>query len=33
MAKIYHDGDADLAVLNGRTIGIIGYATRAAPRP
>jgi len=28
MAKIYHDGDADLAVLNGRTIGIIGYGNQ-----
>jgi len=28
MARIYHDADADPAVLEGRTIGIIGYGNQ-----
>ena len=28
MARIHHDDDADLAVLNGRTVGIIGYGNQ-----
>ncbi len=28
MAKIYHDGDADLGVLKGKTIAIIGYGSQ-----
>ncbi|MCK9493863.1 MAG: ketol-acid reductoisomerase [Dehalococcoidia bacterium] len=28
MAKIYYDSDADLSVLNGRTVGIIGFGSQ-----
>lgn len=28
MAKIYHDEDADLGVLKGKTIAIIGYGSQ-----
>ena len=28
MAKIYYDSDADLGVLNGRTVGIIGFGSQ-----
>jgi len=28
MAKIYHDGDADLEILKERTIGVIGYGNQ-----
>ena len=28
MAKIYYDSDADLSVLNGRTVGVIGFGSQ-----
>mgnify|MGYP001383920981 CR=1 FL=1 len=28
MVKIYHDEDADLGVLKGKTIAIIGYGSQ-----
>ena len=28
MAKIYYDSDADLSVLDGRTVGIIGFGSQ-----
>ena len=28
MVKVYHDGDADLSVLNGETIAVIGYGNQ-----
>jgi len=28
MANIYYDKDADLALLQGKTIGIIGYGSQ-----
>ena len=32
-ATIYYDKDADLSLLKGKTIAIIGYGSRATPRP
>ena len=28
MAKIYYDGDADLGLLAGRTVAVIGYGSQ-----
>ena len=28
MAKIYYDGDADLGLLTGRTVAVIGYGSQ-----
>ena len=28
MVNVYYDQDADLATLNGKTIGIIGYGSQ-----
>ena len=28
MTKIYYDKDADLALLQGKTVGIIGYGSQ-----
>ena len=25
MAKVYYDNDADLSILKGKTVGVIGY--------
>ena len=32
MAKIYYDSDADLSVLNGRTVGIISHIAELSER-
>ena len=28
MARVYHDEDADLGLLEGQTIGVIGYGNQ-----
>ena len=33
MAKLYYDTDADLSLLNGKTVAIIGYGSKATPTP
>ena len=33
MAKLYYDTDADLSLLNGKTVAIIGYGSQATPTP
>ncbi|MBC8520398.1 MAG: NAD(P)-binding domain-containing protein, partial [Methanomicrobia archaeon] len=30
MAKLYYDGDADLSVLSGKTIAVIGYGNQGS---
>ena len=30
--KIYYDKDADLKVLKGKTVAIIGFGSRGTPR-
>jgi ketol-acid reductoisomerase len=31
-ATIYYDNDADLSVLKGKTIAILGYGSQGMPR-
>lgn len=33
MARMYYDADANLDLLNGKTVAIIGYGSRAMPMP
>ena len=28
MAKMYYDGDADMSLFEGKTIGIVGYGSQ-----
>ena len=33
MVKMYYDKDADLNILKGKKIAVIGYGARVMPRP
>ena len=32
MATIYYENDADLSLLDGKTVGVVGYGSQG-PRP